>query len=119
MNKKCIIDGDALRLLKNHPPMAFEKAYNSPQYTLMNLCDHLDMESTDYCHNGNKDVDVEIIEKALKALEIIKKKSVDVGFLQYFSSVEIYNHYIIEHAWTRHTQTLTKEESDLLREELL
>lgn len=57
--------------------------------------------------------------KALKALEIIKKKSVDVGFLQYCSSVETYNAYIIEHAWTKHTRTLTQEEYDLLKEAFL
>lgn len=42
--------------------------------------------------------------------EIIKDKSVDIGFLQSCSSVNTYNKYIIEHAWTKHTRTLTEEE---------
>lgn len=53
---------------------------------------------------------IPLIETALKALEIIKEKSVDVGFLQYSSSVDLYNHYIVEHAWTKHTKILTPEE---------
>lgn len=57
--------------------------------------------------------------KKLKALEIIKEKSVDVGFLQWHSSVDSYNSYIVEHAWTKHTKTLTQEEYDLLREVFL
>lgn len=57
--------------------------------------------------------------KKLKALKIIKEKSVDVGFLQYSSSVDLYNHYIVEHAWTKHTKILTPEEFDLLKKVLL
>lgn len=58
-------------------------------------------------------------EKKLKTLEIIKEKSVDIGFLQYSSTVDLYNHYIVEHAWTKHTSSLTQEEYDLLKEVLL
>ena len=58
------------------------------------------------------------LEKKLKALEIIKEKSVDVGFLQWHSSVDSYNSYIVEHAWTKHTRTLTQGEFDLLKEVL-
>ena len=59
-------------------------------------------------------------EKKLKALEIIKEKSVDVGFLQFLKSCsnERYNNYIIEHAWTKNTKKLTQEEYDLLKEVL-
>lgn len=63
--------------------------------------------------------DKAVIEKGLKALDIIKEKSVDVGFLQYCSTVETYNNYIIEHAWTRQTKKLTKEEFGLLKEALI
>ena len=58
-------------------------------------------------------------ENKLKALEIIKEKSVDIGFLQFCSFVDTYNKYILEHAWTKHTRTLTQEEYDLLKEVLL
>lgn len=52
----------------------------------------------------------------ITALVIIESKSVDVGFLQYCSDVNTYNKYIVEHAWTKHTKTLTQKEFDLLKE---
>lgn len=55
----------------------------------------------------------DIIEKALKALEIIKKKSVNVSALNNSSYIGEYNYQRVE---CRH---LTKEEYELLKEELL
>lgn len=57
------------------------------------------------------------VEKALKALEIIKEKNVDVGELKYLIS------YNLEHAlhlynYSHIREPLTKEEFDLLKEVL-
>lgn len=59
------------------------------------------------------DEDLSIIEKELKALEIIKNKKVDVKYLYYRAefNVEKYNDNYLE--------TLTKEECALLKEALL
>lgn len=55
-----------------------------------------------------------IVEKELKALEIIKVKGIDIDILKYHKDLEHYNFAIrgrFEH--------LTKEEYDLLKEVLL
>lgn len=54
-------------------------------------------------------------EKELKALEIIKKKKVNVGDFVRCKSVEDYNEYCCYGK----EETLTQEEYDLLKEELL
>ena len=54
----------------------------------------------------------EIIEKALKALEIIKKKEVDVSCLL-FDGLEIYNENM------HPSRIITQEEYELLKEVLL
>ena len=54
----------------------------------------------------------QIVEKELKALEIIKKKMVDVGASQELD-LELYNKYVKE---INGTPTLTQQEYDLLKE---
>lgn len=60
------------------------------------------------------DENVEIVSKALKALEIIKEKEVDVQLLEDSKNLNDYN-------WCVHTKNraLTQEEFDLLKEVLL
>lgn len=61
----------------------------------------------------------EIIKKELKALEIIKKKDVDVGLLRE-ETLESYNDIMRErYDYTEIDYTLTQEEFDLLKEVLL
>lgn len=59
----------------------------------------------------------EIIEKALKALEIIKKKRVDVRYLFQCKSLRDYN--FIYKGTNQSELCLTKEEYELLKEVLL
>ena len=39
---------------------------------LNRLCFHLDYDETDYCHNGSSEADTELVERAVKALAILK-----------------------------------------------
>ena len=59
--------------------------------------------------------ELNVARKKLKALEIIKEKMVDVGAV-YELDLELYNNYATE---INGTPTLTQEEYDLLKEELL
>ena len=65
-----------------------------------------------------------IIEKELKALEIIKKKRVNVHYLQECENLKQYNNYV-EMNWVSreeaeyHNEILTQEEYDLFKEVLL
>ena len=45
----------------------------TPLEALERLCSHLDYDNSDYMHNGSYEEDNEIIENALKRLEIIDK----------------------------------------------
>ena len=64
---------------------------------------------------GLHENDYTILEKSLKALEIIKKKSVDVYyFTKQIPTLERYNLYI-----ENEDRKLTLDEYDLLKEELL
>ena len=64
------------------------------------------------CKSMNEAIDcLETIEAALKALEIIKEKEVNVRFLISCKNLKEYNDVISDH--------LTQEEYDLLREVLL
>ena len=73
--------------------------------------------SNDYCE------EYETVKKSLKALEIIKKKKVQVSNLLFYlktnacddSVLSWYNEYIVEFD----ERTLTEEEFDLLKEVLL
>ena len=65
----------------------------------------------DVCHN-----EFSIIEKSLKALEIIKQKEVDIHNLLISKTVEQYNGYT---HWLGCKGNLTEEEYDLLKEVLL
>jgi hypothetical protein len=60
---------------------------------------------------------VDIIEKALKALEIIKKKKVDTYLLALTKNVNQYNRLFEEHLISL-CRLLTQEEFDLLKEVL-
>lgn len=61
----------------------------------------------------------DIIKKELKALEIIKKKDVDIGLLRE-ETLESYNDIIRERYNNTETElTLTQEEYELLNEVLL
>lgn len=64
-----------------------------------------------FCGKG----DYDIIEKSLKALEIIKKKKVNVELLHICVSVEEYNMEILPYG----NMPLTQEEYNLLKEVLL
>ena len=58
-------------------------------------------------------------QKKLKALYIIKEKSISVGILQMCLNLDAYNNRIIEHPNVIKTKKLTQEEYDLLKEVLL
>lgn len=58
------------------------------------------------------------IEKSLKAFEIIKVKEVDWFSIKYTTSVELYNYRMKTSGFTYAHRLLTKEEYDLLKEEL-
>ena len=59
------------------------------------------------------DENIKIIEKALKALEIIKEKGVNAGLLSRCANAERYNK-----GMCYESRYLTQEEYDLLKEEL-
>jgi len=83
---------------------------------LCNAKQECSFECSTMCNNCQKNEAKKIIEKELKALEIIKKKRVDVGVFMYFSkcgnSVELWNELYIR-------SSMTQEEYDLLKEVLL
>lgn len=62
--------------------------------------------------------DIAMIETALKALEIIKNKRVDIGLLLDGGDVNHYN-YRIDEKWKQTPRRLTQEEYDFLKEVLL
>ena len=63
-------------------------------------------------YNALIDEDLDIIEKELKALEIIKTKRVDVELWRFTSNRDYYNKLVCE------DRQLTEEEHDLLKEVL-
>ena len=67
----------------------------------------------DYVLNGKQNQDYKIIEKALKALEIIKNKEVNVFVLLHSGNLKIYNDIVEDN------RKLTQEKYDLLKEVLL
>lgn len=78
----------------------------------------LDTESFEnaYGHGkGSKKYIYEVLEKHLKALEIIKEKRVDVGWLISCENIKQYNGVI----GTATHRLLTQEEYELLKEVLL
>ena len=60
-----------------------------------------------------------LVEKSLKALEIIKEKEVDVALLKLSDNIERYNELIKHSHLTILYYELTQEEYDLLEEVLL
>ena len=66
-----------------------------------------------YCDNWGNLI---VIEKELKALEIIREKYVDVAVLKNTENVEQYNNTIL--LFFKCSKELTKEEYDLLKEVL-
>ena len=66
----------------------------------------------DYVLNGKQNQDYKIIEKALKALEIIKNKEVNVFVLLHSGNLKIYNDIVEDN------RKLTQEKYDLLKEAL-
>ena len=84
---------------------------------LNRICEHLDLDDEYfYLKNGEK-ADYKVIEKSLKALEIIKEKRVDVRFLFQCKSLRDYN--FIYKGTNQSKLCLTKEEYELLKEVLL
>lgn len=75
---------------------------------------HLEMGKVDEMFISNS---FEIIEKALKALEIIKNKQVDVRYLFQCKSLRQYN--FIYEGTNQSELCLTEEEYDILKEVLL
>ena len=67
----------------------------------------------DYVLNGKQNQDYKIIETALKALEIIKRKEVNVFVLLHSGNLKIYNDMVEDN------RKLTQEKYDLLKEVLL
>lgn len=65
-----------------------------------------------YDYNENKLQTLESIEKSIKALEIIKKKTVDIWLIQNKKTLKQYNLLVDE------SRQLTKEEFNLLKEVL-
>ena len=57
-----------------------------------------------------------IVEKSLKAIEIIKKKEVDIDHLRDLYFNDEYEKYDLEYYNTRGNKPLTQEEYDLLKE---
>ena len=81
---------------------------------LNRICEHLDLDDEYfYLKNGEK-TDYKVIEKSLKALEIIKEKGVNVGLLSRCANAERYNK-----GMCYESRYLTQEEYDLLKEVLL
>ena len=80
-----------------------------------NLCGHLDYDVTDYMFNGNYEEDANIIEKSLKALEIIKKKRVNVSW---FIHCQMFNSPLMMYNELHDKRELTQEEYELLKEVL-
>lgn len=82
------------------------------------------LKPNDYFFREDASEDCNLIETALKVLEIIKKKRVNVHILQECSNLEEYNEYSSMN-WDDQKETeyynelLTSEEYDLLREKLL
>ena len=70
-----------------------------------------------YMQDFDKEECLQVIEKSLKALEIIKNKECDMRWLKYcikeYKTVEVYNNGLPEHY-----EKLTEEEFDLLKEVL-
>ncbi len=60
----------------------------------------------------------QIIEKELKALEIIKEKKVEVNILEDCITCEEYNDFIKHRVWFQEEYTITQEEYALLKEVL-
>lgn len=84
------------------PLEAFEKLKNKPTLTT-------DWYKRKTAYDYNK-LEYDIIETALKVLEIIKKKKVNIQALFYSTSCEDYNkHY-------NHYEDLAQEEYELLKE---
>ena len=68
----------------------------------------------DYVLNGKQNQDYKIIETALKALEIVKEKGVNVGLLSRCANAERYNK-----GMCYESRYLTQEEYDILKDVLL
>lgn len=83
-----------------------------PLEALERLCFHLDYKDN-YIFNGEYDEDNEIIEKSLKALEIIKDKRVNVWLLLCCDTIIKYNTGLCSGIY------LIQTEFDLLKEVLL
>ncbi len=82
------------------------------------LCRHLDYDNDDYMFNGCYEEDNEVIENALKDLELlesIKTKRVDISLIKNCYgplAYAVYNSYIDEEK----NDKLTEQEFDLLKE---
>lgn len=87
---------EALGNINGYLTKYFNRALNRPEDTII------------------KWTEIEIIEKSLKALEIIKEKLVNLFIVAHTDSKEAYNDMVSEH-W----RELTQEEYDLLKEVLL
>ena len=108
------------------------KEYNScegltPQQALNELCEDLSISNAAECEN-QKDLEFsklwvrqhkELIEKSLKALDVIKEKEVDIFILKGSKTLKAYNqlHKIFCGKLQKYKK-LTKKEYELLKEVL-
>lgn len=74
-----------------------------------NAIDHADEIAWSYFEEG----DFDIVDKELKALEIIKEKQINIDLFNDTPNIDEYNY------WCSDRAILTKEEYDLLKEVLL
>lgn len=80
----------------------------------------VDLRNNWWATTDQKERAYDIIEKELKALEIIKNKDVCVELLRYWWKCEYNDKDILEkYNYMHHWKQLTQEEYDLLKEVLL
>ena len=95
------------------------EAYKELKNVMLSSATKFTFQSLINCSDKNKELD-NIIEKELKALEIIKEKNVSVELLRYwwkndYKDKAILEKYNFMHYW----KTITQEEYNLLKEVLL
>lgn len=89
----------------------------SKELTPLEALENIVVDLTPHLKEANKE-EINIIEKSLKALEIIKNKRVDVNDLFLFVSLKAYNDFVC-YCDDSNKRKLAKKEYDLLKEVLL
>lgn len=83
---------------------------------LYTLFQKVDCEKCFYKYDCDECLYVDIIEKELKALEIIKKKNVEIWTIKMAKDVETYNELVLK--YKIYSPALTQKEFDLLKDVL-